>query len=149
MYLIQDTGEAVSQHVLRGFSSEPLTAYLEFWGVMQAIIIQQDAVVELHQAIMGKKPHVETKSAWQELRDIRNICAGHPARRAHGLPAPQRSFMGRSFGNYDRIQYELWDARSGQTSHPSFNLRKLMGAYDVEAEDILLQVLARMKSNWP
>jgi hypothetical protein len=73
MYLIQDTGEAVSEHVASGFSSSPLTAYLEFWGVTQAITIQQDAVVELHQAIIGKRPRVETKSAWQKLREVRNI----------------------------------------------------------------------------
>jgi len=57
--------------------------------------------------------------------------------------------MRRSFGNYGRIQYELWDAHSGQVSHPSFNLTKLIDSYDAEAENILLRVLGRMQSNWP
>src|SRR5208283_2330368 len=36
MYLIQDTGESVAAHMKRGFSSDPWSAYIEFWGVMQA-----------------------------------------------------------------------------------------------------------------
>jgi hypothetical protein len=53
MYLLQDSTESLIQHRERGFSADPLAAYLEFWGVMQAAIIQQDAIAELHRAIFG------------------------------------------------------------------------------------------------
>ena len=96
----------------RGFSPDPMQAYLEFWGVMQAIDIQQDAIFQMHEAVVGSAPM--SGSAWAQLRDTRHLCAGHPANRKHGVPAPQRTFMVRSFGNYDRIQYELWDASTGQ-----------------------------------
>lgn len=149
MYLIQDTGEAVLTHMARGFAPDPLQAYLEFWGVMQAIDIQQDAIFQVHEAVVGGPPTIQSGSAWAQLRDTRHLCAGHPAKRAHGVPAPQRTFMGRGFGTYDRIQYELWDASTGQTAHPVFNLRQMINRYDAEASAVLGGVLSAMKSRWP
>ena len=149
MYLIQDTGEAVWTHMKSDFSPDPMRAYLEFWGVMQAILIQQDATVQLHRAVVGNAPTIRPRSAWLQLREMRHRCAGHPANRKRGVPAPQRTFMGRSFGNYDCIQYEMWDANTGQTTHPYFNLRRMIGDYDVEASAILGAVLSNMKSRWP
>jgi hypothetical protein len=149
MYLIQDTAGAISWHVRRGFSRHPMGRYLEFWGVMQATTIQQDAIVELHKAICGSALKMPPNSAWMSIREKRHLCAGHPANRSHGTPAPQRTFMGRSFGNYNSIQYGLWDAASGNRTHPVFNLRQLLGAYDSEASVILQSILATMKARWP
>ena len=149
MYLIQDTGEAIMDHMGRGFSQDPMRAYLEFWGVMQAIVIQQDAICQIYQAVVGHAPSIKSGSHWRQIRDKRNLCAGHPAKRAYGVPAPQRTFMGRGFGNYNCIKYELWDASTGQTTHPVFNLRQMIQAYDAEASIMLNHVLSTMKSNWP
>ena len=90
MYLIQDTGEAVCTHMIRGFSSDSMQAYLEFWGVMQAVDIQQDAIFQIHKATVGAGLTIPAGSAWAQLRDTRHLCAGHPASRKHGVPAPQR-----------------------------------------------------------
>jgi hypothetical protein len=147
MYLIADTAESVMHHMQAGFSKNPMEAYLEFWGVMQAIIIQQDAISELHRAIVGTKPERALthapKSAWGRLRKKRDLCAGHPA------TAPQRAFMGRKFGDYDYITYELRDAGTKKTTHPVFNLRQMIGDYDKEASHILRNALTTMKSKWP
>jgi len=149
MYLIQDTGEAVHQHMAGDFSADPLRAYVEFWGVMQAIFIQQDAISELHRVIVGTKPTIDQNSAWARLRNVRNICAGHPASRTIGVPAPQRTFMGRSFGGYDRITYELCGANGAQPTHPTFNLRQMIDDYDKEAGQTLQSMLTAMKTRWP
>jgi hypothetical protein len=149
MYLIQDTGEALARHMAGDFSTDPLRAYLEFWGVMQAINIQQDAISELHRVVGGSKPTTGPNSAWCRLRDKRNLCAGHPARRSHGVPAIQRAFMGRNFGNYHQITYELWDDGIKQTTNPAFNLRQMIEDYVNEAGQILRDVLTTMKSKWP
>lgn len=149
MYLIQDTGETVWDHMGRGFSTDPMRAYLEFWGVMQAIEIQQDAIFEIHQAVVGSAPTIQPESSWSSLRNIRHLCAGHPANRPHGVSAPQRTFMGRSFGGYEEIQYEMWDAATGTSTHPVFNLRKMITDYDLEAKQVLDTVLSTMKSKWP
>jgi hypothetical protein len=54
MYLIQDTAGAILWHSRRGFSRHPIGRYLEFWGIMQAIIIQQDAIAELYKRPVAK-----------------------------------------------------------------------------------------------
>ncbi|MGT2442195.1 hypothetical protein ACU4I5_05720 [Ensifer adhaerens] len=112
MYLIQDTAEAIYVHMTRDFSPDPMLAYIEFWGVMQATAIQQDAIFELHKAVVGSAPAILKGSAWDKIRDTRHLCSGHPANRSAGVPASQRTFMGRRFGNYDRVTYELYDAHT-------------------------------------
>jgi hypothetical protein len=148
MSLIQDTGEAIEAHLGADFSNEQMRAYLEFWGVMQAIFVQQDAIVELHRVIAGARPILPPGSAWAGLRDIRNTCAGQPANGFKAGPAAQRTFMGRSFGKYERITYELWEA-GGRVRHPTFNLRRMIHDYDNEAGQILDNVLVTMRLRWP
>ncbi|MBY5889083.1 hypothetical protein HFN49_23130 [Rhizobium leguminosarum] len=148
MYLIQDTAEAVYIHMAREFSPDPMLAYIEFWGVMQAVVIQQDAIIELHTAVAGTALTIPRGSAWTELRDKRNLCAGHPANR-NARRAPQRTFMGRMFGNYDRVKYEHYDEQTGKTTHPSFDLRQMINDYDVQASGIMRSILSTMRARWP
>ena len=148
-YLIQDTGEALFTHMKSDFSRQPMQAYLEFWGVMQAIDIQQEAIYEIHKAVVGTTPKISKGSAWDEIRKLRYLCAGHPAKHSHGVPSPQRTFMGRMFGNYERIQYEMWDSNTNETTNPTFNLRQMIDDYDMEASTVLEEVLSMMKSKWP
>jgi hypothetical protein len=147
MFLIQDTCESVQAHIKRGFSPDTGLAYIEFWGVMQAIFIQQDAIKEIYEAVIGSKLHIAEHSDWSKIRDVRNLCAGHPANRANGT---QRTFMKRGFGNYNQIEYELWDARTPlRPSHPTFNLSAMINAYDAEGARILNEVLCALATKWP
>ena len=151
MYLLFDTTEALWQHREHGFSRDPLLAYIEFWGVMQAAIIQQDSIAENHQVVVGKSldPEAAGLASWQEIRRVRNTCAGHPARRDKPKRAPMtRTFMGRAFGNYDSITYEQWQQGVGMT-HPRIQLGALFDAYAIEVELQLANVLAAMKQRWP
>ena len=130
------------------FSSDPWRAYVEFWGVMQATMIQQDAIKELHRVVLGSEPGNLTNTAWSKLRDMRTMLAGHPARRDRDGPV-RRAFMGRSFGKYDRVTCEVWDDGTKQRTHPAFNLRRMIDDYDVQAAGILDTVLTTMKTKWP
>ena len=149
MYLIADTGEAIFVHMDKGFSKEPMVSYLEFWGVMQAIFIQQDAILEIYKAVIGNTPDIRSESPWGKLRQKRNLCAGHPVNKSDRKSGIKRTFMGRSFGDYESIRYELWDANEKKMSHETFNLRQMINDYDVQASDILNQLLSTMKANWP
>jgi len=113
---------------------------------MQAINIQQDAICELHEAVVGYRPaNARIGPAWKELREKRILCAGHPANHSFRVPGTQRTYMGRRFGNYNRIHFSLWDAHTGKATHPSFNLRRLIEDYDKEACSILNAVLKKMR----
>lgn len=160
MYLLQDTGEALYVHLQRGFSKDPLLAYIEFWGVMQATQIQQDALRELYRAVSGIGRERRVRPAWLKLRDFRNLVAGHPAKRTFHGGGPQRAFMGRGFGTYDAFTYEVWDldvamqANSGGAifpgvTHPVVNLRHMFAAYEAEAVIMLQVILNYMRKRWP
>src|SRR5262245_546985 len=75
MYLLQDSTESLLAHRQAGFSAEPLSAYLEFWGIMQALIIQQDALCELYEVVLSSRANTVALAAWNELRELRNLCA--------------------------------------------------------------------------
>jgi hypothetical protein len=55
MYLILDATESLWVHRNKGFAADPMKHILEFWGVMQAIVIQQDSIGELYWAINDQK----------------------------------------------------------------------------------------------
>jgi len=150
MYLIQDTGEALWHHRNQDFSGDSLTAYIEFWGVMQAIIIQQDAILELYEKICDEKINTSKLSSGNKLRALRNCCAGHPVAHCENNLPLKRTFMSRSFGNYQCVQYELWDSSKPEefSKHPKIALDKLIDDYETEAVKILQNILRTMQQRW-
>ena len=148
-YLLQDSTESLLAHREREFSSNPLQAYIEFWGVMQALIIQQDSIAELYEAVVGTPLDTSALISWQSLRRLRNTCAGHPAKRDRPRKSPlTRTFMGREFGGYSEFTYEKWEAPDSIT-HPTVKLGALIDKYAIEAEGQLVEVLRSMKQQWP
>ena len=147
MYLLQDSTESMWCHRRQGFASDPHQAYLEFWGLMQAAIIQQDSIIEIFEVITGTEFDSKSLVSWSEIRNLRNICAGHPAKRDRPKPLT-RSFMGRNFGGYESLKYERWEKGVG-TTYPNVKLAALLDAYAVEAEAKLGEILNAMHTRWP
>jgi hypothetical protein len=147
-YLIQDTSESIASHIQRGFSSDPMFAYLEFWGVMQALIIQQDAICEMHLSLIGLPLNAPKPSAWSRIRDLRNKCAGHPSKKKKRA-SHYRTFMGRSFGNYSSFHYEQYDSETQKVTYPSVNLKMLIDEYDAQAAIFLTEVFEELKRKLP
>lgn len=159
MYLLQDTTESLAVHRENGFSENPFKAYIEFWGVMQAVIIQQDTIRELYETITGSRLKIDDSSSWSELRYLRNICAGHPAKRNRPKSKPlTRTFMRRDFGGYSLLTYEKWEKPKStgpsvspfaNISHPEVELGNLMDEYEIEVCEILYKIYNFMESEWP
>jgi hypothetical protein len=149
MYLLQDSTESLCWHRKQGFSTDACQAYLELWGVLQAVIIQQDSIAEMFHVVTGGKMDAKPLVSWCEIRHFRNVCAGHPVKRDLPKKTPlTRSFMGRRFGGYDSFTYEQWEQGVG-TTHPRKNLGALLDGYATEAEAKLTQILVTMRSRWP
>lgn len=134
---LQDTAETLLWHRSRGFSSDPYPAYLEFWGILQAVVIQQDAIKELNYALTGAElPARASDSAWVKLRDLRNLTVGHPNRKSAGRgQLPLRSVSGREGKSYERIPIQVYGQKIEKTR--SLNLAQLLDEYDVEASKVL------------
>ncbi len=131
---LQDTGEALLCHRRKGFSPDPYQGYIEFWGVLQATFVQQDALAEMRYAASGKWQGAETMGGrgWKSLRDLRNRIGGHPTRKDRGTDKKMlRSVTSRQTMTYDAISV-MFDT-DGKRSHANINLGEMMDAYDREA----------------
>jgi len=148
---LQDTGEALIAHRARGFSADPIDAYLEYWAVMQAIFVQQDAICELHYAFTGNKDGQRLFRGlpnWNKLRDLRNLTVGHPTNKGAGMNMVLRVSIPRQPMTYDHIDYVVW-APDGKF-HKSMNLGHLLDDYDDEAgakmKDMLEMLMVQLKT---
>jgi hypothetical protein len=106
---IQDTGEALVVHRRRGFSDDPFLAYLEFWGILQAVVVQQDAIAGLQYAFRGSDEKIlKTEgTAWKKLRDLRNLAVGHPTDKRASGNSVMRCVSGREGKSYERIPLRI------------------------------------------
>lgn len=146
MYLIQDTAESLVYHREKGFIGGPHQSYIEFWGVMQAVFILQDSILELYLCVSGSKFNSKNLSSWQELRELRNSTAGHPSKKEQPKSKPiTRTFMGRTFGNYQEIKFEQW-VSPDKVTHPVVDLGALIDKFGAEAADMMGEILDIMKN---
>lgn len=150
--LLQDTGEAIGYHIQRGFSDSPMLAYIEFWGVMQALFIQQDAVMEFYALLFGEQSKNEksnelkqSNTGWIKLRDMRNLCSGHPAAQGN-RSASTRTSMGRGahFINYNLVKCISYS--NGETSFKEYKLKEMILEYEQEAVEILNLIFKEIQS---
>lgn len=146
---LQDTAEALLVHRRRGFDADPYQGYIELYGVLQAVFIQQDALAEMHFAIKGKTVPFERIGAVNsmKLRDLRNKLVGHPTR-ADRNPAHKlfRSVIPRQTMTYTEIRYVLDE--DDKHSHLTVNLGKLLDDYDKEVAAILWPLLDLLKARF-
>lgn len=111
---LQDTSEALLIHRRKGFSDDPYLAYIKFWGVLQAIYIQQDAISELNYAVCGQRLTQDKQpDAWKAIRNYRNILVGHPNSKSHGETKDRtvRSVTGREPKSYNAISIHYHSGR--------------------------------------
>lgn len=146
---LQDTAEALLVHRRRGFDADHHQGYIELYGVLQAVFIQQDALAEMAFAITGQRKPFEKIGAenWVKLRDLRNKLVGHPIR-ADRNPAHKlfRSVIPRQTMTYTEIRYVLDE--DDKHSHLTVNLGKLLDDYDKEAAAILWPLLDLLKARF-
>ena len=80
--MIEDTAEAVLSHREHGFTDDVYRRYIEYYGVLQAVYMQQDAIEALFALFMKPdKIDYTVLPNWQTLRDLRNSTVGHPVGR--------------------------------------------------------------------
>ncbi len=133
---IQDTAEAMLVHRRQGFSADPFAGYIELWGILQSVVLQQDAIREMEYAIIGQRPKYPKGDASIALRTLRNILGGHSSwsdKERDGIT--RRCTIRRQKMSYDHIDYEVYE--NGAPLHKVIQLGDLLDACDVEAAGIL------------
>lgn len=83
--VIEDTEEAITAYVAKEFGESISAHYLAVYGLLQAIYVQQDAVISLCEAL-GIKEKINNYPKLKEIREIRNDTIGHPTKRDQRKP---------------------------------------------------------------
>jgi len=73
-----DTCQALEYYEDYGLGDEYGEKYLKLYGLLQAIVLQQNSISQIHQIFLGIKLSPKSKSAWTKIRDLRNLTVGHP-----------------------------------------------------------------------
>ncbi|MFX0201940.1 MAG: hypothetical protein ACFFCW_38000 [Candidatus Hodarchaeota archaeon] len=77
--VIGDSTLAIESYSTRSIESEPGQMYLLVYGLMQALVLQQDAVRDMCEAL-GFKEDIRSYPLLFEIRRIRHDTAGHPTK---------------------------------------------------------------------
>lgn len=78
--VIEDTEDAITAYTEKDFGDDKPSHYLAVYGLLQAIYVQQDAVINLCESL-GIKDKVNNYPKLKEIREIRNDTVGHPTKR--------------------------------------------------------------------
>ena len=100
--------------------------YLAIYGLLQALVVQQDAMCHLSEALQTKPVHMNRHKRLEEIRNIRNWTVGHPTKidryNTHSHHAIQRPQLGRGgFSLYSAFD----DGREQYTYVPLLQLARL------------------------
>lgn len=137
---IQDTAEALLSHRQQGFTDDVYRRYVEYYGVLQAIYMQQDAIQSLFRLFRAPdKIECNSFSNWQALRDLRNNTVGHPVGRLKRLSRHQIA--------YDCVNYMWFPKENRPGASADVNLGGLLDAYDSEAGQVLDSIWNRLETD--
>lgn len=80
---LEDSQEAINQYVDFPFPSSYGGRYLYIYGLLQALFVQQNALMATYKILLNKKLEFNDKNypELKRIRDIRNDCIGHPTGR--------------------------------------------------------------------
>lgn len=137
MDTIQDTAETLITHRRHGFSLNMYAKYFEYYGILQAVYIQQDAIGELYRLFFGTSQDRKNAPNWNRMRDLRNDTAGHPVGR--------RRFLNRNAVGYDKVTYSWWSEGDRFPKSEDVPLGSLLDGYALEAAAVMQNIHAHLE----
>jgi hypothetical protein len=132
----EDAMAAISCFLSGGIGSGVGERYLRLYGVLQAVFLQQDAILTLCKLFLGSRTEPGAPSAWKELRSLRNLTVGHPIERGTGEHV-RRSFVTQISLTNDGFDYQVWHKHTSAFSFERADLVKLLMVYAKEAAQSL------------
>lgn len=72
-----------------GIGQDDGEKYLKLYGLLQAVILQQDSIRELYGIFVGENLISNSNPALENIRQFRNLTAGHPIEKRSQKGIPQ------------------------------------------------------------
>ena len=146
--LLQDTHEALMAIFESESDQRAPAAYVLFWGILQTVAIQQDALSEMYLSIYGQEPrNFWNNSRWSKVRQIRRQLAGHPAK-ADRKDLRTRCSIARGFLSPTSAYVEKWNIDNAECNHELIALKPIIQAYYQVAVQMLSSIHEKMYEHW-
>lgn len=147
---LEDTTLAIDAY-LHPMTTDPRVSdgatYLQTYGVLQAIILQQDAIAMIEQCL-GSHSRKHASDSHQTLRLIRNRIVGHPLDKCepHGQQRSVWGIVRISLGKGGKLKTYNWGANGHQSKVEEIDMTELIRSHCLEARAALLTALRQYRS---
>lgn len=140
--VIGDTEAALDAYLSAAEPNEPGATYLLVYGVLQGLIMQQDAARHLSEALHF--PYAPDELLL-EIREVRNGSVGHPTKRWGKDKSARSHFISRSSMSKAGFQLMTAYADGAQTEFRWVDLPKLVTTQRSRMSEVLRQVVEALR----
>ncbi len=141
MDALGDTALALQEFETNGLGLLPGERYLRLYGFMQAIFLQQDAIKKVADLLRTRPLVIPDHTGWSELRELRNLSAGHPLENTRNKPGTtKRVFVSRPSISESSVTLMVWDKNESASKFLHVNIGELYASYKREALSYLLEI---------
>ncbi len=123
----------------------PGRQYLHVYGTLQAMFVQQDAIRDLWQIVIGRPIDVSGLPVWAHVREWRNRLVGHPMARGGGASLVRSKFCMFSTSP-NGFAAQSYRPASSAFERADFAIRPLVSSFADEACRPLRQVRDSIKA---
>lgn len=143
MDMVEDSQSAIDAFGKRGKKESPKgEVYLEIFGLLQSLFVQQDAAFNLAESLefeVSLKEYPRLK----EIREIRNNAAGHPTKSDRRDPPSWNFIIQHSMG-YESFEVMCWHSPEGHTNI-SVQTKQIISDQQAYIVDILRKTYSEIK----
>ena len=132
MDTLEDTCSALGEYETSGFKQNLGEQYLRIYGFFQSVFLQQDSIRQLHRTFLTNDWLVDDASSWQQLRNLRNLTAGHPLEKK-SKGDTERCFISQVMIKNDSLQLVVWIKNTNENRIQDVDLKSLYDDYKCEA----------------
>ncbi|MBI2053690.1 MAG: hypothetical protein HYT41_03010 [Candidatus Sungbacteria bacterium] len=116
MDMVEDSQSAIDSFGEEEKEPSKGQVYLEIFGLLQALFLQQDAALNLAESLQFEVT-IDDYPRLNETREIRNNAAGHPTKRSvPGKPPHSWNFIIQHSMGYKSFEVLCWHAPEGHTN---------------------------------
>lgn len=122
--------------------------YLNLYGMLQAVFLQQDAIRKLHQVFAEEELINKPDSPWMKIRELRNLTVGHPLEKSDRSGGVKVCTISRISIKKDGFTTNVWNKVTGEEKFEDVNLKKIYNSYKEEAIKILKTIEKHEVTKW-
>jgi hypothetical protein len=140
MDTLGDSCLALEHYEASGIGQEAGEKYLKLYGLLQAVILQQDSIRQIYKILLGSNLRPNPNSAWRKIRKFRNLTAGHPIE-MRDENRIKRCFVSRATICHRGFQLIIWNKGDARNEFRDCDLNGLYQEYKLEAVRYLETIL--------